>query len=208
LYYDYSLAHVIGLFFHHLGLLDFLHKVVTSEEPHKKLALACVDNAEIDIAFELVSEEQQLEAMTVTLAIFGHLRALQMYSQPIDRLMARVGEGDDDALFEAVMVDRTVMATKTIAKRIARAQLIDDRSFFDKLAKSITRTKPRRPNPEYDDLRFIIEVIDEAKSISAFTYEQLANVLIDDLQLYPDAGADPVSGLTKFIQKRNALYRN
>ncbi|HSC44088.1 MAG TPA: hypothetical protein VLH17_17520 [Candidatus Binatia bacterium] len=206
-YYDYSLAEVVALYFHFLGLLDFLRNILTSDAPHKNLALACVEDSEIDKAFDRAPEAKQFEAITVVIALFGHLRCMQMYSQPMNRLMARILEGDDDALFDAVMVDRAVLGAKAVSARIAGAQMMDDRSFFDRLAKAITRTRSRRPNPAFDDLRFMIEVIEEAKSLAAFTYEQLGDVLIDDLQLYPDSGADPVSGLTKIIQKRNALYR-
>jgi hypothetical protein len=207
-YYDYSVIEVTALYFYFLGLQDFLRNITTSEEPHKELMLACADNTVVDDAFEKAPEEKQFEAITVWIALVGHLRAMQMYSQPMDLLMKRVRDGDDDALFDAVMVDRAVMGAGAVSARIAVAQMMDDRSFFDRLAKAITRTRPRRPNPAYDDLRFMIEVIEEAKGLAAFTYEQLGDVLIDDLQLYPDSGADPVSGLTKIIQKRNELYRN
>lgn len=64
-------------------------------------------------------------------------------------------------LFDAVLIDRTVISTPSVAKRLQIAQLMRDESFFNKLSKSITRTRARKPNKEFNDLRFMMAALKE-----------------------------------------------
>jgi len=121
-------------------------------------------------------------------------------------LVERAANGDDEALFMAVLVDRAVVQAEPIAQRICHAQMLGDESFMNQLAKAITRTKPRRPSQEYDDLRLILQLLDEASGLDTSTDEELYQLLVEDLELYPDDRKDPLAGLKKLIQKRKRVH--
>jgi hypothetical protein len=124
-----------------------------------------------------------------------------MFVVTLDQLVAQIAEGDDTALFEAVLVDRAALQAEPTAQRICQAQLVDDCSFFDRLAKSITRTKPRRPNVELDDARFVAALLDDSGGLNELTEKDLQELFLDDLDLYPDNRRDPAEALKKLIAK-------
>jgi hypothetical protein len=99
------------------------------------------------------------------------------------------------------MVDRAAVQAEPIAQRIRRAQLLNDCSFFDRLAKSITRTKPRRPNVGLDDARFVAALLDDSGNLNELTEKDLQALFLDDLELYPDNRRDPAEALKKLIAK-------
>ena len=99
------------------------------------------------------------------------------------------------------MVDRAAFQAEPIAQRICRAQLLNDSSFFDRLAKSITRTKPRRPNMELDDARFVAAVLDDSGGLSELTEKDIEALFLDDLDLYPENRKAPAEALKKLIAK-------
>jgi hypothetical protein len=148
-----------------------------------------------------VKEEATGLVTLMILAWRGHLRAMDMFNQSVDELLdkAFTEEGDDEALFKAILADRAVLGSSDVQARIAEASLISDEAFFDSLSKALTQTKPRRPKQDYDELRFLIGVLDEHQMLEGFTWNDMADLFIDQLALYPNDSEDPVAGLKKLI---------
>ena len=148
-----------------------------------------------------VKEEATGLVILMILAWRGHLQAMDMFNQGIDELLdkAFTEEGDDEALFKAILADRAVLGSFDVQSRIAEASLVSDEAFFASLSKALTQTKPRRPKQDYDELRFLIGVLDEHQMLEGFTWDEIADLFIDELSLYPNEGEDPVAGLKKLI---------
>ena len=95
-----------------------------------------------------------------------------------------------------------------MAGRIAKASALCDEEFMHQLSKAITRTRPRRPSEELDDIRFFIELIDEIKGLDDITHAQVYDLLVEDFELHPRPESVPLESLKKLIQKRNKNTRN
>jgi len=151
--------------------------------------------------FDYDEEEQGILA-SLHFSIQGQIRALSYFRRSMSELIADVRAGNDDALFDAVLVDRASISAPSISRRIQMATLVDDETFLHSLSKAITRTRPRPPAEEYNHLRYLVEALDEGIGLENITDETLYNLFVEELELYPDEGRkDPYSGLKRLIQK-------
>ncbi|MEH6544597.1 MAG: hypothetical protein V7721_11735 [Porticoccaceae bacterium] len=139
-------------------------------------------------------------SVPMTLAMQGHVRAMDMFNQTMDELLLQAANGDDKALFKAVLVDPVVLTAFPAQSRFIQAALMKDDSFFQSLAKALTHKKPIRPAKKYDPIRFLIGSLDSLQALDGVTQDEICRIFIDELGLYPHDSGDPYAGLKKFIQ--------
>ena len=202
-WYELSWEKGIALFLMAVGLDEEFKKATTAPDPQQ--AVLDLINIDPDLPFDVeeLTEEEEGFLTSLLQSISGQAAAISMFSQPMSVLVEKAKSGDDEALLNAVLVDRSVVAAPSIAKRIQMAHLINDEAFLNNLAKAITRTRPRRPAEEYDDLRFMLEALEESAGLDNLSYEQLYSLFVDELQLYPgEERKDAFEGLRKLIQRR------
>jgi len=157
-----------------LAIIDLLDDVINiSEQPNPEELMLDLLESDITIDDEDLTKEEQAALASLGMAVFIQVDSLSAFSEPINDLIQRLKGGDDQALFDAVLIDRTTVSTPSAAKRLQTAQLMRDESFFQKLAKAITRTRARKPNKEYNDLRFIMVAIKEHSCYSRTSKEEL-----------------------------------
>ena len=202
-WYELPWRQSLALFLFLLGIDKDIIKAGNSSDP-AQAGLDLLDNADnYDVEFDSFSDEEKGTFLSLLFSVTEQLNALTIYQVSMSELVLKVKNGDDDSLFCAVLVDRSALSSPSIAKRIQRAHFDNDNAFFDKLSKSITRTKPRRPKKELDDVRFIIEVLDESVGLDNLTEKEIYKTIVDDLELYPtDNTKDIFSGLKKLLQRR------
>jgi len=202
-YYQFSTKQVLALFLVASGLDAEVIRATDCKDPQQKI----IDLTESDWKPKDLSKEEEGVLLGLYFAHIGNFNSLAMFNRTVSDLV-QDSMDDKDALFKAIYVDRSSMQAEPIAQRICHAQLVNDTSFFDRLAKAVTRTKPSRPKPEYDDVRFMLEILNDSLGLTNITHEKLYELVVDDLELYPDNGKDPMSSLKKLIQKRNYQSRN
>ena len=78
----------------------------------------------------------------------------------------------------------------------------NDGEFFDHLAKAIKGTRPKRPLEKFDDLRFMIELLDRSVGLKNISQKKIYNLLVEDLELYPETGKDAMKGFEKFMERQ------
>ena len=202
-WYELPWIKSLAFFLYITGLDIVVAKAAKSIDP-QQAAIDLLDNAEeYDFDLDSFSKEDAGVFFALYFSFVGQISAIAMFDKPMSVLIEEVKNGSDEALFRAVLVDRGALSTPSITKRIQEAHFYNDNSFFDKLSKSITRTKPRRPNQEFDDMRFVFEILDEAIGLDKLTEEEIYKIIVDDLELYPtDKLKDPFGSLKKFIQRR------
>jgi len=203
IWYETPWQQCLALYFFILGLDKEIIKANDSHDP-AQANLGFLDNADnYTIDFDSLSDEEKGTFLSLLFSITEQLNALTIYQVSMSDLVLKVKNGDDDSLFCAVLVDRSALSSPSIAKRIQRAHFDNDNAFFDKLSKSITRTKPRRPSKELDDVRFIFEVLDESIGLDNLSEKEIYKTIVDDLELYPTENTkDIFSGLKKLLQRR------
>ena len=205
-FYELPASHLIAVFLFIAGLEDRLTAARALDDPACAFfdQMASDPEADADL-LDALSEEDRAILIGVTFAILGNQNARRMYNRWLSDLVADAGKGDDEALFNAVAVDRVALQSRPIARRIGEAQITGDGSFMDRLAKPITRTRtrPRRPKPEYDETRYLIDLVNKLSGGERVPHADLYRMLVEELEVYPSDGNDPMAGLAKLIQKRN-----
>lgn len=171
---------------------------VMSQEPlHDQTLASMYEGVE-------VAKDNEALFMLMIIAWQGHSRAMDMFNQSMDELLSQVAAGSDEALFKAVLVDPAVMASPVVQGRIATGALMDDKGFFMALSKALTKTKPRRPAEKYDPIRYLVGVLDETGVLDNFAWDDICEIFVEHLGLYPHDSEDPYSGLKKLIKSIRA----
>jgi len=187
-------------------LTDIIHKIARSDNQIQAFLELMEDiDAPLDIDEELTDEEKAFR-FSFVIATTNQISSIAIHSLPLSNLIEKIREGNDDALFDAVLVDQSIVAAPSIAHRIQIAQLTGDGDFMDLLSKAIKGSRPKRDNRDnsLDDLRYMLEVVDEEIGIDNITREKLHDILAKDLELYDH---DSLGGFKKVIQRRNKRHR-
>ena len=199
-FYELPFLHVLSLFLLSITSKAQLKRITKTDDPVQ----AFIDWANSDIraprGFNKWTIEEGALFLSFTMAIAFNQKSLSMFGCYLNDLVGKARK-DDDALFDAILVDRSVLASFTAGKRITRAMLENDGEFFDHLMKAIKGTRPKRPEKEYDDLRYMAGVLDESIGLKNISRKKVYDVLVEDLQLYPDTGKDSMKGFEKFIER-------
>ena len=153
----YSLSHheLVAYFYVYLGFQEKIIELARAEdkeEANMALFRELTDQEDGGDLFNLLDsfdEDKRSGFLSILLVMQGNMEGIKRYHETVSELVARA-DSDTEALMNAVAVDRSVVANPVIAKVISQAQLRQDESFMNLLAKSVTRTKPRR-KPELDD---------------------------------------------------------
>lgn len=185
------------------GLVEEVLAAAKQEDPQQAaLDLAKDIDESPDDDIDEYSDDEKGVMTSLFFALHGNINAQRLYSQTMSELVSQA-QYDDDSLFNAVLVDRSTVACPTIARRIQLAEIQHDESFLNKLTKAITRTRPRRPASELDDLRLMLDIVEDSKPLTEFSYDELYGLLIEDLELNPpNLSSDYYDGFKKLIQRR------
>lgn len=203
-FYELPYRTFLALCILEFDLTETVHKIAQSDNKIQTF-LEYMENLDdlIDTNESLSNEEKALR-FSLVLAVMNQISSVSIHSQPLSTLVDKVRKGDDNALFDAVLVDRSIVSAPTIAHRIQIAHLMEDENFMELLSKAIKRSRPKRPEKELDDLRYMIEVIDEEIGLNNITRTKLHDILAKDLELYD---YESLSGFKKIIQRRNKRHR-
>jgi hypothetical protein len=196
--YELSVPQIAAYLFKQAGLLDAANAAATKPDPQLAM-LEMARSAEPNL--ELTPENAAL-SMAAMIILFVNLESMMLHAMPVSGLLERVSAGDDKALFEAVVLDASILSTKPVADRIATAAIHDDRPFFDSLAKAITRTKPVRPRPHLDGTRMLMQLFDDAGVLEDMSDSELTEWAVNRVGVYPDS-KDPHSAIRNQRRKRD-----
>ncbi|OAI52518.1 hypothetical protein AYO46_00745 [Betaproteobacteria bacterium SCGC AG-212-J23] len=131
-------------------------------------------------------DEADLDLGTVLAVVVSFQRtvfSIMLYKRSISALVAEVREGNDDSLFLAVRVDRAALTCPTIAQRIAKAELLGEKKFFERL-RSALKGPSKKHWEFYSDLRYSLVLLREL-GMDSMSDAELEHLLVDVLQVYP-----------------------
>lgn len=143
------------------------------------------------------------DVIAVHFANMGMLLGVFYYGYYLNDLVAMARGGNDDAFFQAVRVDQTVLTCPSFAARLARARIFGDKKFMLRLHRA-TKSKPHEALLMNQDLRFMLLVMHEAKALTDLMLSEADVLFIRELKLYSDNGKDPARSLMRFIQRWKA----
>ncbi len=205
-FYELPYRTFLAILILEFNLTDIVENIAASED-HLQSSLE--NMKKLDETYDgkdELSDEEKAFRFSLIIALFNQLSSMSIHSHPLSNLIEKVREGNDEALFNAVLIDQSIVSSPTVAYRIQVAQIKEDGNFLDLLSKAIKGSRPKRnrPDKDLDHLRYMLEVVDEEIGINNITREKLHNILAKDLELYDH---DSLGGFKKVIQRRNKRYR-
>lgn len=202
-FYEIPYIHFLAVFIYSMGLSDQIQDLAKQEDPQEAVITWTENDPEVpDYVYDYTDEEKGM-FLSMLMAMLKNIEAIQLFHRSMNDLIIAGRGGNDEAFFDAVLIDRVAVGCPSILERITIAEFANDRDFGNLLSKAITKTRPRRPKPELDFARYMASVLDEAIGLSNMSVEAIYDVLVVDLEVYPAHGADPFEGVKKFVQRRS-----
>lgn len=133
--YENTFAEHVAIATVALNQVRWLSDLVASEDPQQRM-LDTWPNDLGDDDTHPAFEPQDLVGLAYSLQ--RTILSIMLFQRSISGLIREVREDDNlDALFNAVRVDRTTMSCSTIADKIARAEMRQDKRFFIRLRNAL-----------------------------------------------------------------------
>ena len=217
---DFSWAYLYELevkemFFLNLAAFGFLDKLFQAQRNGFNLNQYLMDES----IREAESEDDDIEwsgghggifskgdVLAISHASQNSWRCLGIYGHYLNDLVKQVrdgNDGQDNAFFHAVSIDRTALSCPTFSARHARAEYFGEKKFMLRLRKAV-KGKPHDALLLHQDLRSILQLFHEMNMLSQLTLTDVDMLFIKELKIYQDAGNDPARSLMRFIQRWKA----
>ncbi len=135
-------------------------------------------------------------------ASYGNIQSILLHKKGLSicELIAQARENNDSkSLFEAIAVDKCCINTPTSQKMILDASLLKDEAFFIGLRKAISRSRPHKS--EHDNARLMARLQRDINPDNPLSQEDICDLFINQLKIYPNDGKDPCGSLWRFIQR-------
>lgn len=148
----------------------------------------------------------EADVIAISYASQASRQCVEIYGHYMNELVKQVRDKKDpldNAFFYAVSIDRTVLSCPTFAARLSRAEFFGEKQFLFRLRKAV-KGKPHDALLQHRDLRFVLQLFHEMKTLSTFTLDETDLLFIKEFRLYQDGGADPAHSLMRFIQRWKA----
>jgi hypothetical protein len=117
-------------------------------------------------------------------ALQRNILSIMLFHRTLNAMVDEVRDGNDDSLFDAVRIDRSIITCPTIALRISKAEIKNDKKFFIRLHSSL-KGPSKKHWEAYKDLRYAFFILRES-GFNKMSDAQLEYLLVHQLKLYPD----------------------
>lgn len=123
-----------------------------------------------------------------------------VYGQPMPSLINAAINGNDEALFKAVSIDRSVQEIPEISARIRKAEAANQVEFLENYRKAI-KGPSGHIKLDHPLLRYFLWVTKESGLLAQLGFEERYQLFCVDLSVYPSDGKDPAGSLDAFIDR-------
>ncbi len=182
--YELPFQHQIALLFFALGRAQKLSEVSKSPDPNQA-AFDWIENDDID---DWNGGEggiyQKKHVIGLTVVLQRNILSIMLFHRTLDKMVEEVRAGKVASLFQAVRLDRSIVACPTFADRIAKAELENDKDFFLHL-RSALKGPSKKHWEAYKDLRYALYLLREL-GFDQMSDAQLEDLLVHKLKLYPN----------------------
>ncbi len=182
--YEFPFHEQLALLICALGRATKLHEAALSNDP-TQAAIDMFKNDEFD---DWNGGEggvfQKKDVIGLTIALKRNILSIMLFHRTLDKMVEDVRAGIDTSLFQAVRIDRSIVACLTFADRIAKADLENDKAFFLHL-RSALKGPSKKHWEAYKDLRYALYVLRES-GFNQMSDAQLEDLLVHKLRLYPN----------------------
>lgn len=128
--YELSFQELLALLICALDCHQELHKAAQSDDP-TQAAFSMFQNVEYETwkgglggMFEIG------DVVALFTALRRNVLSIMLFHRTLNAMVDEVRNGDDDSLFNAVRIDRSIITCPTFALRIAKAEIQNEKQFF------------------------------------------------------------------------------
>lgn len=185
-----------------IGMHEPLLAAWKSDDPIERYSRWGEEGSELDAWYEANDETIDRKYLLWIAIVFQrNILAIMLFHCSMGHLVERAREGDDDAFFHAIEVDRSVLGCATFADRLARAEVAGEKHFFLRLRKAL-KGPSKKHMAAIQDLRYSIVAL-RSMGFDRFTDEDLIALFIRT-RLYPNS-AGALKNLRKHVQAARKL---
>lgn len=200
--YEYSFIEQMSLLFVLTGLHIPLSDVAKADDPQEAALAWSDDNGPMDQWLDAHEDEIEKKYLIwMVVVIQRNILAIMLYHKSMGALVDLVRKGDDQALFDAVRVDRSVLLASPCADRLSRAELLNDKVFLRHLRSAI-KGPTKKHMAAIQDLRYAIIALRQC-GFDRFSDADLEQLFIRT-RLYPN-NAGALKNIRKHIQQARKL---
>lgn len=200
--YELPFFEQLALLFIIVGMHEPLIAAWHSDDPIERYSHWVEEDSELDVWYEANKETIDSKHLLWMAMVFQrNILAIMLFHCSMGHLVERAREGDDDAFFHAVEVDRSVLGCPTFADRLARAEAAGEKHFFLRLRKAL-KGPSKKHMVAIQDLRYSIVAL-RSMGFDRFTDEDLIALFIRT-RLYPNS-AGALKNLRKHVQAARKL---
>lgn len=189
--YELSYAEMIACGLSAIGEAHLIASAAAADDPQESLI---ADAEAYDPDPHRPKASQLLQGVAFMVAGFHSMRAIELYSKPLNRLIAEGREGNDDSFLKAVRVDPSSLSSPSLAKRVSLASMRGERKFLKRIHKAALEG-PNKGLLVYRKLRTATTLLDEAGAFQKASRKRIYSVLVEELRLYEGIKGDPLKSL-------------
>ena len=182
--YELSFQESLALLICALGCHQELHEAAQSDDP-TQAAFSMFQNVKYETwegGLEGLFELSDIVGLFA--ALQRNIRSIMLFHRTLNAMVDEVRNGDDNSLFNAVRIDRSIITCPTFSLRISKAEIKNDKKFFIRLRSSL-KGPSNKHWEAYKDLRYAFFVLRES-GFNQMSDAQLEELLVHQLKLYPD----------------------
>lgn len=198
-YYEMPFNEHIGLAILMLDWQDDLRRAAQSDDPQQHF-LDFFNSLDPDKdwqgGYQGIFKKREL--MGLMMSILKTIKSIMVYQKSLSTLIEEVRQDNDRALFNAVRVDRTMLACPSIMHRISMAELKNENNFFLHL-KSAIKGPSGKHWVTYDELRYMMQTLVETGA-DRFTGDNIEQLFVEHLKLYPRTPGAQKNLLKQFLE--------
>ena len=183
--YESTFAEHVAFVLVALGQKDWILSLKDAEDPQEEMLKQIYSAEEIEWTGGEGGQFTPGDVIGLTTTLQKTILSIMLFQRSLSGLVAEARDGDDDALFNAIRVDRSAVVCPTIAKRIWVAEVSGEKGFFLRLRNALKGPQHRHWEA-YKDLRFSLYVLREL-GFDKLSDAQLHHLLVKVLKVYPDS---------------------
>jgi hypothetical protein len=126
---------------------------------------------------------QMQDLLALLISVSKTIKSIMVYQKSLSTLVEEVRSGIDKSLFDAVRIDRTMIACPSILHRISFAEMTGDKKFFLHL-KNALKGPSRKHMVGLDEMRYMMFALVDTGA-NQLNGDNLEQVFVEHLKLYP-----------------------
>ena len=136
--YELSFIEQLAYLFVLIGIHKPFIEISKSTAPQQALIEASENGGKLDLWYELNKDNiEKKHLLWLVIVLQRNILSIMLFHQSLGALVHEVRQGNNEALFKAVSVDRSILTCPTFADRLSLAELKNDKHFFIHLRKAL-----------------------------------------------------------------------